>query len=78
MYFASICESIRTVSETGWTVDRQVMQIFYPYSIQQYLHEFPGEDPRDCPRNVNKEQSVSAVSLFFVASDMRAEYGTYR
>jgi len=34
------------------------MQIFFPYSLQQYPNEFPGEDPRDCPRNVNKEQSV--------------------
>ena len=36
----------------------QVMQIFFPYSIQQHPREFPGEDPRDCPRNVNKEESV--------------------
>ena len=44
------------------------MQIFYPYSLQLYPSEFPGEDPRDCPRNVNKEQSVTTVflSLFIV------------
>jgi len=34
----------------------QVMQIFYPYSMQLYPNVFPGEDPRDCPRNVNRDQ----------------------
>ena len=36
----------------------QVMQMFYPYSMQLYPNVFPGEDPRDCPRNVNKDQWV--------------------
>ena len=39
------------------------MQIFFPFSVQQYPYEFPGEDPRDCPRNVNKEQLVSVLLL---------------
>lgn len=28
------------------------LQIFYPYSIQLYPHEFPGLDPNDCPENM--------------------------
>ncbi|PSN34286.1 hypothetical protein C0J52_25777 [Blattella germanica] len=35
----------------------KVMQIFYPYSIQTHLREFPGESPGDCPRNIKKEQA---------------------
>lgn len=31
----------------------KVMQIFYPYSIQTHLNQFPGESPNDCPRNIN-------------------------
>lgn len=34
----------------------KVMQIYYPYSIQTHPHEFPGEDPNDCDRNMKKEQ----------------------
>jgi len=40
----------------------QVMQIFYPYSMQVYPNEFPGEDPKDCPRNVNPDQLVLLIS----------------
>ena len=35
-------------------VIEQVMQIFYPYSMQLYSNEFPGNDPRDCTKDVNK------------------------
>ena len=34
----------------------RVMQIFYPHSIQTHPHSFPGEDPNDCPRNIDKQQ----------------------
>lgn len=34
----------------------RVMQIFYPHSIQTHPHTFPGEDPNDCPRNIDKKQ----------------------
>ena len=34
----------------------QVLQIFYPYPIQIYPNEFPGEDPNDCPRNMKKAE----------------------
>ena len=33
--------------------------------MQLYPNIFPGEDPRDCPRNVNKDQSVSFSVLLF-------------
>jgi hypothetical protein len=36
----------------------KVIQIFYPYSIQTHPHEFPGEDPNDCPRDIKREQWV--------------------
>lgn len=34
----------------------KVMQIYYPFSIQTHPNEFPGEDPKDCDRNLKKEQ----------------------
>ena len=34
----------------------QTMQIFYPYSMQLYPHQFPGADPHDCPKNMSKEK----------------------
>ncbi|XP_041374173.1 alpha-1,6-mannosyl-glycoprotein 2-beta-N-acetylglucosaminyltransferase-like [Gigantopelta aegis] len=33
------------------------MQIFYPYAIQVYNSQFPGTDPNDCPRNLQKDES---------------------
>ncbi|KAJ8269971.1 hypothetical protein GJAV_G00108830 [Gymnothorax javanicus] len=35
-----------------------VLQIFFPFSIQLYPREFPGNDPRDCPRNIPKEDAL--------------------
>ncbi|XP_033125565.1 alpha-1,6-mannosyl-glycoprotein 2-beta-N-acetylglucosaminyltransferase-like [Anneissia japonica] len=34
----------------------QTMQIFYPYLLQIYENEFPGVDPNDCPRNVDRKK----------------------
>ena len=34
------------------------MQIFYPYPIQVYSKQFPGDDPNDCPRNLNKDEAL--------------------
>ncbi|CRL07479.1 CLUMA_CG020447, isoform A [Clunio marinus] len=36
----------------------KVMQIFYPFSIQMHPNEFPGTDPRDCKRDMKKEQAL--------------------
>ncbi|KAK6297647.1 hypothetical protein J4Q44_G00322300 [Coregonus suidteri] len=38
----------------------QVLQIFFPFSIQLYPQEFPGHDPRDCPRDISK---IDALKL---------------
>lgn len=34
----------------------QVVQIFYPYNMQLFPHVFPGQDPRDCPEKISKEE----------------------
>ncbi|XP_069493497.1 alpha-1,6-mannosyl-glycoprotein 2-beta-N-acetylglucosaminyltransferase [Ambystoma mexicanum] len=36
----------------------QVMQIFFPFSIQLYPNEFPGNDPKDCPRDIDKKEAA--------------------
>eukprot|EP00062_Callorhinchus_milii_P007917 gi/632950061/ref/XP_007890513.1/ PREDICTED: alpha-1,6-mannosyl-glycoprotein 2-beta-N-acetylglucosaminyltransferase-like [Callorhinchus milii] len=36
----------------------QVLQIFFPYSLQLYPLEFPGQDPQDCPRDISKEEAL--------------------
>lgn len=38
------------------------VQIFFPYSLQLHPNAFPGDSPDDCPRNINKEKSVSTLS----------------
>ena len=30
------------------------LQIFYPYSMQLYPDKFPGQDPNDCPKSIDK------------------------
>lgn len=34
-----------------------VMQIFYPYSIQTHPLTFPGDDPKDCPRDISRSEA---------------------
>lgn len=53
----------------------RVMQIFYPYSIQMYPHNFPGEDPEDCPRNATRLQAERLKCNNRGHPDM---YGHYR
>ncbi|XP_066595599.1 alpha-1,6-mannosyl-glycoprotein 2-beta-N-acetylglucosaminyltransferase isoform X1 [Prorops nasuta] len=53
----------------------RVMQIFYPHSIQTHPHTFPGEDPRDCPRNIHKEQALNLKCTNAKHPDL---YGHYR
>lgn len=36
------------------------LQIFYPYSIQAYQDEFPGQDPNDCKKSFTKTQAIRA------------------
>ncbi|XP_044257045.1 alpha-1,6-mannosyl-glycoprotein 2-beta-N-acetylglucosaminyltransferase isoform X5 [Tribolium madens] len=53
----------------------KVIQIFYPYSIQTHPHEFPGEDPNDCPRDIKREQALIQKCNNALYPDL---YGHYR
>ncbi|XP_031625015.1 alpha-1,6-mannosyl-glycoprotein 2-beta-N-acetylglucosaminyltransferase-like isoform X2 [Contarinia nasturtii] len=53
----------------------KVLQIFYPYSIQTHEHEFPGEDPNDCPRNLKRDQAIARKCNNALYPDL---YGHYR
>lgn len=33
----------------------RTMQIFYPYSMQIFPDRFPGQDPKDCPGDIDKD-----------------------
>ncbi|TRY68095.1 hypothetical protein DNTS_034729 [Danionella cerebrum] len=52
-----------------------VMQIFFPFSIQLYPQEFPGNDPRDCPRDISKTE---ALNLGCLNADYPDSFGHYR
>lgn len=52
-----------------------VIQIFYPYSIQMNPHNFPGDDPRDCPKNATK---LEAKKLKCLNRDHPDKYSHYR
>jgi len=51
------------------------LQIFYPYSIQAYINEFPGKDPKDCGKTMTKEQAIKANCQNAYHYD---SYGHYR
>lgn len=53
----------------------KVMQIFYPFSIQTHPNEFPGTDPKDCRRDVNKLQAITQNCQNALYPDL---YGHYR
>ncbi|MFT7817331.1 alpha-1,6-mannosyl-glycoprotein 2-beta-N-acetylglucosaminyltransferase [Arapaima gigas] len=53
----------------------QVLQIFFPFSIQLYPHEFPGNDPKDCPRDIAKED---ALKLGCINAEYPDSFGHYR
>ncbi|XP_030748348.1 alpha-1,6-mannosyl-glycoprotein 2-beta-N-acetylglucosaminyltransferase isoform X1 [Sitophilus oryzae] len=53
----------------------KVIQIFYPYSIQTHPHEFPGEDPSDCPRDMKKDKALKVKCNNALYPDL---YGHYR
>ncbi|KAL7871719.1 hypothetical protein SRHO_G00067020 [Serrasalmus rhombeus] len=52
-----------------------VLQIFFPFSIQLYPHEFPGNDPRDCPRDISKKD---ALKLGCINAEYPDSFGHYR
>ncbi|XP_063296111.1 alpha-1,6-mannosyl-glycoprotein 2-beta-N-acetylglucosaminyltransferase [Pelobates fuscus] len=53
----------------------QVLQIFFPFSIQLYPNEFPGHDPKDCPRDIDKKD---AVKLGCINAEYPDSFGHYR
>ncbi|GCC25330.1 hypothetical protein chiPu_0003740 [Chiloscyllium punctatum] len=53
----------------------QVLQIFFPFSIQLYPNEFPGHDPRDCPRDISK---ANAFKLGCINAEYQDSFGHYR
>lgn len=52
-----------------------VLQIFFPFSIQLYPHEFPGSDPKDCPRDISKKD---ALKLGCINAEYPDSFGHYR
>lgn len=53
----------------------KVLQIHFPYSTQLYPNEFPGQDPRDCPRDISKE---NARKTRCINAEHPDSYGHYR
>ncbi|XP_005989562.1 alpha-1,6-mannosyl-glycoprotein 2-beta-N-acetylglucosaminyltransferase [Latimeria chalumnae] len=53
----------------------QVLQIFFPFSLQLYPSEFPGNDPKDCPRNLDKKD---ALKLGCNNAEYPDSFGHYR
>lgn len=53
----------------------KVLQIYFPFSTQLYPNEFPGQDPRDCPRDISKDNAVKKGCLNAEHAD---SYGHYR
>ena len=53
----------------------KVLQIYFPFSAQLYPAEFPGQDPRDCHRDMSKDSALKAGCLNAEHPD---SYGHYR
>ncbi|XP_072300313.1 alpha-1,6-mannosyl-glycoprotein 2-beta-N-acetylglucosaminyltransferase [Eucyclogobius newberryi] len=53
----------------------KVLQIYFPFSTQLYPHEFPGQDLKDCPRDISKDKAVKTGCLNAQHPD---SYGHYR
>ncbi|XP_019751826.1 alpha-1,6-mannosyl-glycoprotein 2-beta-N-acetylglucosaminyltransferase [Hippocampus comes] len=53
----------------------KVLQIYFPFSAQLYPTEFPGQDPRDCPWNLSKDDAIKTGCLNAEHPD---SYGHYR
>ncbi|TFK03068.1 guanine nucleotide-binding protein G(t) subunit alpha-2 [Platysternon megacephalum] len=53
----------------------QVLQIFFPFSTQLYPREFPGHDPRDCPRDIDRK---AALRLGCINAEYPDSFGHYR
>ena len=49
-YFSLLCTCLSTHTHI------QVVQIFYPFSLQVYPNAFPGSSVDDCPRDSTREE----------------------
>ncbi|XP_051833861.1 alpha-1,6-mannosyl-glycoprotein 2-beta-N-acetylglucosaminyltransferase [Antechinus flavipes] len=52
-----------------------VLQVFFPFSIQLYPNEFPGNDPKDCPRDLQKK---AALKMGCINAEYPDSFGHYR
>lgn len=68
-----LSEEINTIVQ-GITFCK-VLQIYFPFSTQLYPNEFPGQDPRDCPRDISK---ANAVKTGCFNAEHPDSYGHYR
>jgi len=53
----------------------EVIQIFYPFSLQTHTNSFPGESRNDCPRDANLHKAHSMSCINAAWPDI---YGHYR
>jgi len=53
----------------------QVIQIFFPYSLQLYPKEYPGQSQEDCPRDLPRDEALRSGCLNAEHPD---KYGHYR
>ncbi|XP_038612559.1 LOW QUALITY PROTEIN: alpha-1,6-mannosyl-glycoprotein 2-beta-N-acetylglucosaminyltransferase [Tachyglossus aculeatus] len=52
-----------------------VLQVFFPFSVQLYPDEFPGHDPKDCPRDLEK---AAALKRGCLNAEYPDSFGHYR
>ncbi|XP_061751004.1 alpha-1,6-mannosyl-glycoprotein 2-beta-N-acetylglucosaminyltransferase [Nerophis ophidion] len=52
----------------------KVLQIYFPFSTQLFPTEFPGQDPRDCQRNTNRENARRSGCLNAEHPDVHGHY----
>lgn len=52
----------------------RVLQIFYPYSLQIYPHEFPGFENGDCPHNIDIGTAQSVNCTGAESPDIHGRY----
>ncbi|CAD5116708.1 DgyrCDS5567 [Dimorphilus gyrociliatus] len=52
-----------------------VLQIYYPFAMQLYPKEFPGEHSKDCPRNIPRSEAIKSKCN---NAEFPDHYGHYR
>ena len=69
LYSQQIHELVTSVRYT------RVIPIYYPYSQQLHSNTFPGTDPNDCPKSMQREE---ALRIHCNSADTPDQYGNYR